>query len=279
MNLNYRTAANAEAISAHWKKPLDRADWFEIKAQSDEATEILIYDVIGWPFSDAMELVRTLSAMGGKDMLVRINSPGGDVYDGMAIFNALQTYPGKVTTRIEGLAASMAGIIALAGKNVQAYKNAMLMIHEPWSIVAGSQFELREAADVLGKISSNMADVYAGASNVGKREIKEMMKNETWFNAEEAKNKGFIDTIIDGKSSAKAQFDLSMFANVPDCLSGQSNEEPAIRKYERALRDAGASKSEARSILARGWKTKGAEDNTEVLEQAEKVLKIMKGGK
>lgn len=233
MNLKYRNQKNAEATAKYWNKPLDRPDWYKINALSDEESEIILYDVIGWPFNDAGEFVRALAGIDSKKITVRINSPGGDVWDAMAIYNALQSHKGKVVTRIESLAASAASFIALAGKEVQAYSNSMMMIHEPWVLAAGNQYDLREAADVLEKINGNMVDIYAGNSSIGKREIRDMLRETRYFTAKEAKEKGFVDTIIDGKA-AKAQFDLSMFANVPEGLTAErEGRELTKREVER----------------------------------------------
>lgn len=252
MNLKYRNQRTAEATARYWNKSLDRADWYKIEALSDDEAEILIYDLIGWPFNDAGEFARSLSGISAKTITVRINSPGGDVFDAISIFNALQSHKAKIITRIESLAASSASFITLGGKEVQAYRNAMMMIHEPWVYSAGNQYDLREIAEILGKISNNMVDIYAANSNVGKRELREMMKNETWFTAKEAMDKGFIDTIVDGKA-VKAAFDLSMFANVPEGIETQpeGGREMTEREIERVLRDAGCSRSFAKYAASR----------------------------
>ena len=259
MKLVYRTKAVAKAISGIYNRPLDKFDWYEIKAQADDEAEILIYDFIGWPFNDAGELVRALADMRGKKITVRINSPGGDVFDSMAIYNAFTSHDAKITTRAEALAASAASIILLAGKEVQAYQNAMLMIHEPLALVVGNQHEMREMADILAKVNENMVDIYTKQSSAGKKEVRDMLKAETWLTAKEAKEKGFIDTILDGKAM-KATFDLSMFANVPDELRPDDNDkEPTIRDIEKALRDVGLSQSKAKALLSGGWRETGGD--------------------
>ena len=273
MNLKYRNQRNAEATARYWNKPIDKADWYKIEALSGDNTEVMIYDVIGWPFNDAGEIIRALAGIDTKTVTVRINSPGGDVFDAIAIFNALQSHKSKIITRIESLAASAASFIALAGKEVQAYQNAMVMIHEPWVLAAGSQHDLREIADILEKISGNMVDIYSQNSNVGKKEIRDMLQAETWFTAKEARERGFVDTIIDGKA-AKAQFDLSMFAHVPDSFTGNDHE-LTERDAEKALRDAGFSRNKAKAILARGLKPDAREE--EILA-AKNLLKLI-GGK
>lgn len=251
MKLNYRNTKNAEAVAKLWGKPLNRPEWYKIEAVADDESEIMIYDYIGWPFNDAGEFVRALNGITSKTVKVRINSPGGDVFDAMAIFNALQSHKSKIITRVESLAASAASFIALAGKEVQAYQNAMIMIHEPMVYAGGNQYDMREVADILGKISENMVDIYAQNTSIGKREIKDMLKAETWMTAKEAKDKGFIDTILDGKA-VKAQFDLSVFANVPEGFCAEhEGRELTEREMERALRDAGASRSFAKAAVTR----------------------------
>ncbi len=274
MKLSYRNQKNAEATARYWNKPLDRPDWYKIEALTEDEAEIMIFDVIGWPFNDAAELVRALAEMKQKTITIRVNSPGGDVFDAMAIFNALTSHKSKIITRNEALAASSASFLMLAGKDRQAYKNSMVMIHEPWAVTGGNQHELREIADVLEKINGNMIDIYAGNTSVGKREWKDMMaKGETWWTAKEAKEKGFIDTIIDGKG-ARAQFDLSMFAHVPDDLRGQDRE-PTEREIERLLRDAGVPRNKAKAILAG---CRGGDGDAELMATAQKTLNIF-GGK
>jgi len=281
MNLKYRNSKTAEAVAKFWNKPLDKPDWFKVQAISDDETEIMIYDVIGWPFISADNFVRALAEITAKTVTVRINSPGGDVFDGMAIFNALKTYNGKVVTRIEGIAASMASVIALAGKEVQAYANTMYMIHEPYAFTAGNQYSLRELADILEKMSGQMIDIYSSNASPGKREIAQMMKDEAWLTAKEAKEKGFIDTVLDGKG-AKAQFDLSMFSNVPDGLDGsREGGELTEREIERALRDAGASRSFAKSVaVGRSAGNDGDQRDVESLKSSIKaMITTFQGGK
>lgn len=283
MKLSYRSEKNAEAISRFWGKSLDKPDWYRIEAkETDDTAEIIIYDVIGWPYNDAFDLVRSLGNIKAKNITVRINSPGGDVFDGVAIFNALKDHEAHVTTKIEGLAASMASIVALAGDEVQAHKNAMYMIHDPWVLAAGNQYDLREIADILQKIGVNMLDIYYDKSSIGKRELKAMMKEETWFTAAEAKDRGLIDTVLEA-GAAKAKFDLSIFANVPDELEDADREGATLSKQEieRALRDAGASRSFAKSIAARGSNGNSQREVGSVKADISKILKLQQiiGGK
>ena len=278
MKLAYRSKKNAEAVARFWGKSLEKPDWYRIEAkETDETAEIIIYDVIGWPYNDAFDLVRALGNIKAKNITVRINSPGGDVFDGVAIFNALKDHEAHVTTKIEGLAASMASIVALAGDEVQAHKNAMYMIHDPWVLAAGNQYDLREIADILQKIGGNMLDIYYDKSNIGKRELKAMMKEETWFTAAEAKDRGLIDTVLDA-GAAKAKFDLSIFANVPDELEDADREGATLSKQEieRALRDAGASRSFAKSIAARRSNGDSQRDVEGIQAEVQHIMNLMK---
>lgn len=256
MKLAYRNAKNAEAVSRFWGKSLDKPEWYSVKGLTDDEAEIMIYDIIGWPYNDANELVRSIGGFKGKALTVRINSPGGDVFDGTAIFNALANHSAKITTRVEGYAASIASILAVAGKEVQAYSNTWMMIHDPWVLAMGNQYELRDIADILEKISGNLLDIYTGKTKTGKKEMKQMMADETWMTAKEAHEKGFVDTVLTSGKAVKAQFDLSIFANAPDGLSVErEGKELDEREIERALRDAGASRSFAKAIVADRFKT------------------------
>jgi ATP-dependent protease ClpP protease subunit len=275
MKLNYRNAKSAETIARFWGKPLDKPDWYKIEAKADDEAEIIIYDVIGWPFIEADVFVRELAGIKAKSIKLRINSPGGDVFDGMAIFNALKDHPARITTQIDGLAASMASVIALSGDEVTAHKNSMMMIHNAWVVVAGDRHLLGDVAtNILEKIDGNMLDIYYGKAGSGKRDLRQMMDDETWLTATEAKQKG---RVIESATQAKAQFSLSMYANVPDGLEGkQEGRELTEREMERALRDAGGSRSFAKAAVSR---MKQPLRDVEVKTELEKLISKIAGGK
>ncbi len=240
-NLSYRTKHNAKVIAAQWgKSPNDRADWYKIEDKADGA-EILIYDVIGFPFVEAKQFIKDLNAIKAKQITVRLNSPGGDVFDGVAVYNALKNHPAKITTRIEGLAASIASVIALAGDEVHAYANTMYMIHDPWVMAVGNQEDLRSIADVLEKIGGQLADIYTGKTGLEADTIKEMMRTETWMTAQEGKGLGFVDKVLDGEGkTAKAKYDLkNIYSNVPEDLSFEAQLKTfTAREIECVLIDA-----------------------------------------
>ncbi len=276
MKFSYRTEHNARAMAAFWGKPIDNKAPYDINALSDDDAVLFVFDILGWPFNDINAMIRDLAAIKPKNLLVRLNSPGGDPIDTFALYHALKNYSAKVTIRIEALAASAASFLALAGSEVQAYPSSLMMIHNSYVMAVGNRFELSEIADILEKIDGNMQDIYTAKTKIGKREMADIMKAETWLSAKEAKEKGFVDTILEGKA-VKAAFDLSMFANAPDeLLTRGSDAEPIVRKYEKALRDVGASKNEARTILARGLKSANSE--SELIAACQKTLTIF-GGK
>ena len=266
MKLSYRTQANAQAIATIYNKPLDKPEWFKVVAakNADEESEILIFDYVGYPYNDPREFIQALSEMG--NVTIRINSPGGDVFDGMVLVNAIASHKGIVTTRVEGLAASMASVIAVSGKKVQAYDNTMLMIHNAWTFAMGNQYEMRDTADLLEKIDSNILDAYQNKSKKGKKAIAEMMKATSWMTAKEAKDNGFIDEIVTGKS-VKAEFNLSIFANLPDEFKVEddpTDKKLTERELEQAIRDVyGLSHNKAKAVLAGCRKVDG-------IDQAEK---------
>jgi len=269
MKLNYRNSKNAEAVAKYWGKSLDKPDWYKIENKTEDETEILIYDVIGWPFIDADILVRELSEIKSKDITVRINSPGGDVFDGFAIYNALTANKSNVIVQIEGLAASIASVLAMAGNEIRSYSNAMLMIHNSWSLAMGNKDEMRDVADILEKIDGNIVDTYFDNSNVGRPTLRKMMEAETWLTAKEALDKGFIDKIIDG-NALNAAFDLSVFNHVPDGMSAErEGKDLTQREVERAVRDAGGSRNFAKTVAAGCSNVK-----TEEKELIESLMKL-----
>jgi ATP-dependent Clp endopeptidase proteolytic subunit ClpP len=264
-----RTKEAARSVAAYWNKDINNKDWFVIYNQADQ-TEILIYDVIGWPFIEASAFIKELSNIKSKDILVRINSPGGDVFDGTAIYNALSDHPAKITTRIEGVAASMAGVIALAGDARQIAKNAFYMIHSPWTIAIGSAKDIKASLSVLEKVESSLSEIYVEKSGQKEETIREWMDAETWWRGEEAKSDGFMDAVT-GESKTTAKFDLSIYSNIP-----KGAVEPTRRDIERVLtQDAKLSRSQARDILNHGF-NEAMQDAGMINESLKNLIGTMK---
>jgi len=276
MNLSYRNEKTARIVAEYYNKPLDKPDWYSIKDLNEDEVELFIYDYIGWPFNDAGELVRLMAEYKQTPIIARINSPGGDVWDGMALLNAFANHPGGVTVRIESLAASIASVLAMGGKKVQAYSNTMMMIHNSWVFMAGNREELIETADILGQVDENIVDAYTAKTKLGKREIRDMLKgpkgNGTYMNAKKMKEKGFIDEILTSGKAIKAQFDLSMFANLPEGIT--EPKKPTIRDAEKALRDVGFPQNTAKAMLAGCKSTEAVKEEIEKLEAVISELEL-----
>jgi ATP-dependent Clp endopeptidase proteolytic subunit ClpP len=194
--------------------------WFAIKNATAETAEISIYDVIGlWGIS-ARSFIAQLKAITAKKIDLRIHSPGGDVFEGNAIFNALKRHPATITSHIDGLAASMASVVALAGKTVKIAGNGLIMIHNPSTIAAGGAEEMRKSAELLDKVKDTILNTYEEKTGLGREEIAKMMDEETWMTAQESKDFGFVDEITaENKVAATAtHFDLTAFRNTPAAL-------------------------------------------------------------
>lgn len=169
-----------------------------VRAASEKVAEILIYDVIGKDFwGDGVTAARVkqdLDALGDvSDINVRINSPGGNVFDGIAIFNLLKQHKAQVHVQIDGFALSAASLIAMAGDLITMGEGAMMMIHNPWTLAIGDANAMRKTADVLEKITGQFVDIYAARSDTKAEEIRTFMDSETWFTAAEAVEHGFAD--------------------------------------------------------------------------------------
>lgn len=234
--------------------------WYEIKAKADDkdTTEVWLYDEIGkdW-FGDgitAKEFLRELKAIETDKIDLRINSPGGQVFEGAAIYNGILRHPATVTAYIDGIAASIASVIALAGEKLVMAENALYMMHNPSGLAFGTAEDMRQMATVLDKIRDTMVVAYKKKSGKPESEITALLDAESWLNAEEAKTAGFVDEIAEKVDvSACAKFGPVMakygFKHVPEQFAAKK---PTARDLERILREAGCSVKEAKAILERG---------------------------
>jgi ATP-dependent protease ClpP protease subunit len=170
-------------------------NWYAIRARSsgaaDERAEISIYDEIGAYGVSAKGFLAELGALQDEVPIdLRLNSPGGSVFDAVAIHNALQRHAGTVTVWIDGIAASAASYVAMAGDEIVMPENAFLMIHDPSGLVMGTASDMREKAGTLDKIAGGMVRGYAARSGRSEEEIVALMADETWFDAEAALEAG-----------------------------------------------------------------------------------------
>lgn len=204
---------------------------FGMSQQNGEA-EILIFEEIGaswWGGGiTAKGFADELKALGDLHTInVRINSPGGDVFDGIAIYNTLTTHKAKVNTFIDGLAASIASIIALAGDKVTIAENGLMMLHQPWTVAIGDAREMNKTADTLDKISEALVVTYAKRSGKDSKAIVKMMDAETWLTGQEAVDQGFADVVTPMKA-VDASFKMcAKYKHAPAALLQSESEIPA----------------------------------------------------
>jgi ATP-dependent protease ClpP protease subunit len=170
-------------------------DWYRIRNQVDGPTQLHIYDEIGYFGVSAGDLIRDLADVQGP-LEVHLNSPGGEVFDGIAIYNALLARH-DVTVMIDGLAASIASVIAMAGNPVMIARNAQMMIHDGFGMAIGTAQDMRDLAELLDRTSGNIAGIYADHTGRPQSYWRELMKAETWYNADEAIDVGLADRVID----------------------------------------------------------------------------------
>ncbi|MEC9346076.1 MAG: head maturation protease, ClpP-related [Pseudomonadota bacterium] len=234
-----------------------RGTRFDVRAAAEDVTDIELYDEISWWGVTAKDFRARLAGVKTSRIRLAINSPGGDVYDGIAIYNDLLAHPAEVEVVVTGLAASAASVIAMAGDRITMAANAFLMIHNSWGITVGNRSDHIETADLLGMIDGAMAKTYAARSGQDVDKMASLMAAETWLDAEGALALGLADRITGEGEAAQAAFDLSRFTNVPGALRQSADSDHTLRDAERALRDAGFSRAEARRLLGSGAGSSG----------------------
>jgi len=192
-------------------------NWYSI-CVLNEGAEISIYDEIGAYGVSAKAFLADLGKLpDAAPLTLRLNSPGGSVFDAVAIYNALQRHAGNVTVSIDGIAASAASYIAMAGDEIIMPENAFLMIHDPSGLVMGTAADMRAMAEALDKIGASLLRGYATKSGKAEKDIAKLMAKETWLDAAEALDMGFADTMAEPVKMA-ASFDVSRFRNAPPAI-------------------------------------------------------------
>jgi len=254
-----------------------KTKWYKISAQDDSA-EVSIFGDIGesW-WGDSVTLADFKAdwdkVKDKKSISLLINSPGGDVFDGMAIYNLISAVRQNVTVEVLGLAASIASVIALAGKEMMMGEGSYFMIHRPWSFSLGTADELRKDADLLDKVEGQIADIYAQHTALTEDEIAAAMDAETWYTPEEAVEAGFATEVIEhGQMAASYNISKYKYAHVPTEIVGDEtpSEPPStIREFEARVRDMGYSRQRATAIASHGFAYReDAEPEAEPEEEA-----------
>ena len=204
-------------------------NWYSLKAFKEGEKNVAVLsidDAIDSIFGlDANALAANIRALEADEIKVFVNSPGGDVFSGISLYNALKSHPATVKTYNTGLAASISSVIMLAGDEVYTYENSLTMIHNAWGRVVGNASELRETANVLDKIDDQIVGIYQKATGMDKIIIEEMMAKETWLSSAEAREIGFSETIEDKTAKTQMAFDLSVFKNTPQEIKNITNKD------------------------------------------------------
>lgn len=188
---------------------------------SGNTATIYVYDVIDafWGVS-AADVTKALAGITAPNIVLRINSPGGDVFEARAMMTAIAEHPATVTARIDGLAASAASVLALAADTVEIAEGGFYMIHQAWTFALGNADDLRTTAGLLDKIDGSLVADYAARTGKTADEICAWMKAETWFSAQEAVDAGFCNAVMPSTSKTRAQaFNLAAFSNAPKALT------------------------------------------------------------
>jgi len=210
MAINFSLRNNENLRQCHWLTYTDAASWtwkasenitpVELKSRKDDDDRIYIYDEIGPSFVgfSAADLLSMLPKDNDKSVTVNLNSPGGDVFEGVAIYNLLHQR-GNVTIQIDGIAASIASVIAMAGDRIEIAEAGQLMIHNLWTVAMGEADTFRAIADTLDTVKRQIAGVYAARTGMEVTTLGQMMDRETYITAEQAEGFGFVDAIIANK--------------------------------------------------------------------------------
>lgn len=237
-----------------------RTDWYKIENNVATGTATIhLYDEIGYWGITAADFVAELGRVNATNIELHISSPGGEIFDGIAIYSCLRSHAATVTTYVDSLAASIASVIALAGDRVIMAPRAQLMIHDGSGMCLGNAADMQEMAELLDRQSDNIAAVYADKAGGTPEEWRDRMRAESWFTAEEAVEAGLADEIAstvrqsDQDTALAASWDLSVFrypsrAAAPEPQINRSEErthppaepeqEPAVAFDAAAFRDA-----------------------------------------
>ena len=212
--------------------------------EGEYAIELLLYDMIGldaWTGEGitAKQIAEELKKhKNAQEIYVRINSPGGFVDEGHAIYNQLKRHKGQVIVTIDGMALSAASVIAMAGDEIEIEANGMMMIHKSWNLVIGNADDMREAADVADKIDGTIAGVYAARAGGDSEAWLAAMRAETWYTADEAVAAGLADRVGEAAQRAAAWADMSNFHNAPEWAKQRITDVAAARKAASDRADA-----------------------------------------
>lgn len=213
--------------------PTGVATWYTVnrKAEPGAAVEVGIYDEIGAFGVTASQFVREIKAINAPEIVLRLNTPGGEVFDATAIYNALREHPARVVVHVDGLAASAGSVIAMSGDEIRMADNAYLMIHNAHGGVMGEASDVQRYADLLEDLNDTIAGFYEKKAGKDRSHWRGLMDAETWFTAEEAKAEGLADSVYTAapkQVAAKAAFDFKVYNKIPDPVRQMWGLPPAV---------------------------------------------------
>jgi ATP-dependent protease ClpP protease subunit len=196
--VNIRELLPARLAQAHQLRSGNQraGGWYEISNATQDRARVDLYDVIGEWGITAGQFVRDLRNIDAEVIELHINSPGGLIHDGLTIYNALLDHPARVEAIVDGVAASSASWIFQAGDTRTMNRHTELFIHDGWALTIGDQDTHLEAADLLGRLSDNIAGIYAGRAGGTVAEWRDAMRAETWYTAAEAVDAGLADDMV-----------------------------------------------------------------------------------
>ncbi|BAB54387.1 peptidase [Mesorhizobium sp. SEMIA 3007] len=229
-----------------WDAPSDvLAKWSEqpLAADNQDANTITVFDVIGEDFWSgggftAKRMANALRSIGTNDIVVKINSPGGDMFEGIAIYNLLREHKAKVSVQVMGWAASAASIIAMAGDEISMGLGTFMMVHNAWGMVVGNRHDMRDAATLFDGFDSAIADIYQARTGLARADIEKLMDAETFMGPTDAVAKGFADKV-----------DNDLVAEPASTKNAADNQILARRRTEAALAKAGIPRGERTSMI------------------------------
>ncbi len=208
-------------------------NWFNIKAQTEgnvSSADIYIFDYIGGYGVSARNFINELKQLDVKQINLYISSPGGAVFDGIAIQNSLKHHKANVTVFIDGIAASIASVVALGGDDIRIADNAYVMIHNPTLLVWGDAKEMLKGAEILNKVADGLAGDYSQKMDISIEDALALMNEETWWLGQEAVEAGYADSTFEG-THATAQFDIGrVSAKAPVVVLERFAQSPANNK-------------------------------------------------
>lgn len=219
------------------KSPTDQRQWYRIVNKKDAAVstaDVYIYDEIGYWGTTAADFTRELATLDVEQINLHINSPGGEIFDGVAIYNAVKSHKANVTVYVDALAASAASFIAQAGDEIIMTRNATMMIHDGMAICIGNEKDMLDTADLLNKLSNNIADIYAQNAGGTIESWRALMREEVWYTAQEAVDAGLATSVLDTADAeaenAKNKWDLSVFNH-----AGRENAPSPTKVYSQVM--------------------------------------------